>query len=257
LLLATGALAVFALGCGKTPITTEESIEVKSCINGARSVRLLFALAPLVTAADAQAGSSNIIGTPDVQFLGPEVQITAELDNVPFGDPVTLLISATTLGFDTSVSVEEVAFYTVPPDQIPADPDCTPSASPEFALANEPALGLVLHVSNPTAQPMSLTMLEFTRSPTVLPALSLDWTNPEFNALPWEPAIGGSTPLDAAAPPLEIDLPDDALGAHASLCRFASVFGGAEMRGIFQATLVEEPLPAQSSTWGAVKALYR
>lgn len=258
-LLAGGALAVFVLGCSHTPITTQQSLELHSCVDGARSVRFVAAVGPMVSTADAQAGSSNIIGTPDIQFLGFGVQVTAELDNVPLGDPVTFQLSATTLGYEVSVDVEDVSFYTVPPDQIPPEPECTPSSSPEFTLANETALGLglVLQVSNPTSQPMTLSMLELARSPDVIPPSSLDWANPDFNALPWQPAVGGSTPLDGAAPPLMIDLPDDALGAHAALCRFASVSAGMEMRGIVQAALVEVPLRTQSTTWGAVKALYR
>jgi hypothetical protein len=258
-LLAGSALAVFALGCSHTPITTEQSLELHSCLGGARSVRFTAAIGPMVTTADAQAGSSNIIGTPDVQFLGFGVQVTAELDNVALGDPVTFLLSATTLGYEVSVEVIDVAFYTVPPDQIPPDPECTPASSPEFTLANETALGLglVLNVSNPTSQPMMLTMLDLTESPNLLPPSSLDWTNPDFNALPWHTAVGGGTSLDPAAPPLVIDLPDTAPGAEAALLRFSSFSEGGPMRGIVQASLVEVPLATTPTTWGAVKALYR
>ena len=258
-LLAGTVLAVFALGCSIPPISTEQSLELHSCVDGARSVRFVAVIGPMVTTADAQAGSSNIIGTPDVQFFGPGVQVTAELDNVPLGDPVTFLLSATAVGYEISVTVTDVAFYTVPPDQIPPDPDCTPASSPEFTLANETALGLglVLNVSNPSSQPMMLTVLDLTESPNLLPPSSLDWTNPDFNALPWHTAVGGGTSLDPAAPPLVIDLPDAAPGAEAALLRFHSFSEGGPMRGIVQASLVEGTVATRPTTWGAVKALYR
>jgi hypothetical protein len=259
LLLAGGAIAVFALGCSTPPISTQETLELHSCVDGARSVRFMAEIGPMVTTADAQAGTSNIIGTPDVQFLGFGVQVTAELDNVPLGDPVTFLLSATALGYEISVTVTDVAFYTVPPDEIPSEPECTPASSPEFTLANDTVLGmgLVLNVSNPSSQPMMLTVLDLTESLNPLPPSSLDWTNPDFNALPWHTAVGGGTSLDPAAPPLVIDLPDVPSGAEAALLRFTSFSDGGPVRGIVQASLVEGTVATTPTTWGAVKALYR
>jgi hypothetical protein len=110
-------------------------------------------------------------------------------------------------------------------------------------------------VTNPNPLPMTLVALDLVESPDVLDASSLDWDDPAFNALPWQAAAPGGVTLDAAAPPLAIDLPGTASG-RAILCRFISVYNGMEVRGIMQAS-AGSPLAVKSSTWGALKALYR
>jgi hypothetical protein len=249
------ALATSTVGCSLPQFHAEEVIQTQSCIAGARSMQLTFDVVPSLIAVDWVGGSSNIIGDP-VIFGPPGVVVIAALDNVGLGDEVTLRFD-TVGGPGMFVQVLDVQFYPVPPDSIPPAPGCDPTSSPQFRVDNDASVALALHVSNATSQPMSVQRLELTTSPSVLSPTALVWGDPAFEALPWHAALPADTELDPLAPPTLIDLPEDAGGANAALCRFESSSRGRTMRGIFQVDLTGLPVGAKPADWGAVKARYR
>jgi len=258
LLLGSLGLAL-AAGCSNPPHVTPDTITTRSCVNGARSLHFtLYYTAPYISSVEAESNSANVLGTPFVVGVLPGVfEVTADLDSIALGEEVTLGFVATALGV-LELSVSDIEFYSVPSDQLPADPDCTAGPSPIFEVALDVVHGVVLDVSNGSLQPMTMQSLELVESPELLSAPMLDWSNPDFNALPWQPALGAGTPLDPLAPPLVIDLPDEAQPTtRAVLCRFVSLSQGNEMRGIVEVDLAGGPLRARTATLGEVKALYR
>jgi hypothetical protein len=244
-------------GCSAIPHVTHDVITVQSCTANARAVRFTVTYSdPFITTFEVEAHTLNLVGVPTIADFGGYFEVTAELNNVAFGETVMMAFKATALT-DAAMAVSDVQFFTVPPDEI-VDPGCKAGMSPEFALANQGIHGLVLEASNPAAQPLTLSLLQLVESPNVLLPPLLDWSSPDFNALPWQNAINGSVILDPAGQPLVVDLPDQtAPGTKAVLCRFVSIDGGHELRGIVETDLVSEPVSTQPTTWGAVKALYR
>jgi hypothetical protein len=255
LLQLAGMSLVLVAGCMRPLYTIEAVVSARSCVNDARGIRFLVDAG--VSSVTWEGGSANIVGAPTLTVLGTGLlEVSAELDSVPSGDEVTLRF--TLLGFFPATGqVSEIGFFTVPPPGLPEVPDCMPGETPIFALFNDVQTGLKLQVSNPGPQPMTLVSLELAEVPGVLPGPMLDWSNSGFNALPWQTAVPGGTPLDSQAPPLVIDLPDQvAHTTNATLLRFISLVAGEEFRGIVQVDL-NGTVAVESKTWGGVKSRYR
>ena len=255
LLLASAFLALTA-GCTRPIYTIDSVIAARSCVNDARAIRFLVDTGG-ASSVTWEGGSANIVGDPSIADLGPGIlEVTAELDSVPIGDEVTLHFSLVGV-FPASGQVSDIAFYTVPPPGLPQTPDCAPGGTPDFTLLNDVHLGLTLQVSNPSPRPMTLALLQLAEVPGLLPKPMLDWSDPTFNALPWQTALPGNTPLDFQAPPQVIELPGQAGPAtQGTLLRFISIVEGEEFRGIVQVDL-NGIVAAQPTTWSAVKSKYR
>ena len=255
LLLLGGACLVLAAGCQRPLYTIEAVVSARSCVNGARGIRFLVDAG--VSAVTYEGGSANVVGDPSLTDLGIGLlEVSAELDSVPSGDEVTLKF--TLLGFFPGTGqVSDIGFFTVPPPGLPEMPDCMPGVSPILTLSNDIQTGLKLQVSNPALHPMTLVSLELAQVPGLLPAPMLDWSNAEFNALPWQAAVPGGTQLDSQAPPLVVDLPDHvAPTTNATLLRFISSVEGEELRGIVQVDL-NGTVAVEPKTWSGVKSKYR
>jgi hypothetical protein len=261
-------LALLA-GCTNVPYVTHDVITTQSCTAGAKAVRFLVGYSdPFVTSIDVQPGSSNIVGVPGIVDTGFGFEVTAELNNVGLGEQVIILFNAVALR-PFALAVSDVQYFTVPPDQI-VDPGCNAGVSPEIALIETTAQHLVLQISNPSTHVVTLETLQLAGSPIHLDPPMLDWSGSSFNALPWQSPLQTPTVLDPALPPVEFELPSSMDLTWKSLylrfvcsTHFADLRTGTsfqtsiEMRGITEVDVVGGPVATQSTTWGAVKALYR
>jgi len=254
-LLAGCSFAVLGLGCSTPIVTTEEVLQTRSCLSGARSLVVSASIGGALTGLDWDGGSTNVVGTPSIFVTLGGAEVLAELDSVAAGEEVTLRFVATSVVGPASFTATDIKFYAGPPEDIGTDPGCTPSATPDIALVDQAAIGLGLQVSS--TQPLTLVSLELTTAPQALPHAALAWDSAEFNALPWIAVVGANTALDPAAPPLVIDLPDAVPGAGAALCRYVSLAGGHEFRGILQVELTHATVSVRSATWSAVKNWFR
>jgi hypothetical protein len=265
ILLATASLVV-ALGC-EPGMRIDAVVEARSCTDNAQTMILLMNSTSPELGVGFTGGSSNVKGIPQTYSDGSTLHtwIMTELDHVNLNEKVTVKFYSFVIVANTlTVSLADVAFYKSPWYTYPTVPDCAVTHTPQFTVTQPVphrsgaiALsdGVTVEVTNPNPLPMTLVALDLVESPDVLDPSSLDWDAPAFNALPWQAAAPGGATLDAAAPPLAIDLPGTASG-RAILCRFISVYDGMEVRGIMQAS-AGSPLADKPSTWGGVKALYR
>lgn len=262
ILLATTSL-ILALGC-QPGMRIDAVVETRSCTDDAQTMILLMNSTSPILSVGYSGGSPNVLGIPLSYSDGSTLHtwIMTELNHANLNEKVmvkfySFVIVANTL----TVSLADVAFYKAPWYTNPTVPDCVVAHTPQFTVTQPVpqariafSEGVTVEVTNPNPLPMTLVALDLVESPSVLEPSSLDWENPEFNALPWQAAAGGAT-LDPAGPPLAINLPGTASG-QAILCRFISVYDGMEVRGIMQAS-AGSPLAAKPITWGGVKALYR
>jgi hypothetical protein len=241
--------------CQPTTYEIQQVIQAESCTDGAVAMQAQVQASGYM-ALTFDAASANVVGEPLELPIGLASLLVAELNAVNTGDEVMLRYDAriTTTGF-LAVSVTDIAFYTTPWEE-GHPPDCSPADGPAVEVVTDAFYGLYLRIRNPGPLPMMITSLELAES-DLLPPSSLDWNNDEFNALPWVPVVQSGTMLDAGAPALIVDLPDVASNRPAALCRVISVYDGHEVRGITQVNLAGQPVAVQSTTWGALKALYR
>jgi len=251
------ALASLSVLAACQPITydIQQVIQAESCTDDAVAMQAQVEASGYM-ALTFDAASANVVGEPLEIPFGPASLLVAELNSVDTGDEVMLRYDAriTTTGF-LAVSITDIAFYKTPWEE-GHPPDCSPADGPAVEVATDAIYGLHLRIRNPGPLPMMITSLELVES-DLLPPSSLDWNNDQFNALPWVPAVQSGTMLDAGAPVLIADLPDVATGGPAALCRVISVYDGHEVRGITQVNLAGQPVAVHSTTWGALKALYR
>jgi hypothetical protein len=265
ILLATTSL-VLALGCTQS-MQVDTVVTAKSCTDNAHTMTFEMQSNSPITGTIFLGGTPNVLGIAAVYANGTSQNMTvvSELDNAMKNDKVEEAFHAyVSITGPVDVSLANLAFYQADWQSIGA-PDCAVVQSPEYTITYSPAPGLLalaaspaslsLAVSDPYPLPMTLVALDLVASPAVLDASLLDWDNASFNALPWASAAPGGAILDAASPPLAVNLPDTATGA-AVLCRCISIYDGMEVRGIIQISL-SPPLATRLATWGAVKALYR
>src|SRR5262245_20152574 len=266
LLVIAAAIVVTLLACSPSMIV-DTVIDAKSCTNNAHTMTFEMHSNSAINGAIYDGGTPNVLGIRALYANGTSQNMTCvtELDNVMKNDKVQLSFHAGVTIQGTFVfSLSDLAFYQADWQSIGA-PDCGPIQSPQYTVTYTPAPGsgavapaeatLTLAVSDPYPIPMSVVDLDLVQSPVALDRSLLDWDNANFNALPWQSAAPGGAILDAASPPLSINLPVNANGGVV-LCRFISVYDGNEVRGIMQVHL-DSPLATSTSSWGKVKALYR
>jgi hypothetical protein len=245
------------LACTQIAIDVQEVIETRSCTDDAVSMQVFVESSGLISDVTFEGGSPNVLGAPVLLGQGGGLLIVADLNSVDTGELVTLRYGArVTLANPLTFTTTDIEFFKLPWDGI-VPPDCNGAEVPSFTLLTNALFDLSLQVTNPGSQPMTLAMLELAETNSALPSQSLDWEDPDFNALSWHSAVTGVTTLDPAGPSITIDLPDASSGGSVVLCRCISSYDGMEVRGIIQANLTEAPVAARRTTWGAVKALYR
>jgi hypothetical protein len=200
-------------------------------------------------------GSDNIVGPPQVVQTGPdEYQITVELAQVPDNEPVYLTFAVHNATVPTGqLHMKSVAFYPVPPSQLPPVVQPPLERGPLFAWRNDSQLGVVLDVSNQNNAPMNLTV-DGAESPVVYNGSQVHYDG--LTGLSWTPLAGTTlSPHQTTT----IDLPDDAAfppAPAALLLRYVSTVSSIVQKGACQLEMTG-PINTDSSTWGAIKALYR
>ena len=257
-LLATGA-ALLALGCG---IAAALYVGVGAVASGGgggggphRTVRFNVTSTVDLNPSLLVGSSGNIIGPPQIVPLGPgEWQVTAELNHIPDGESVHLTFKIPNTSVPNGdVQVKSVAFYPVPPGQLPPVVQPPVELGPVFEWRLDGTLGMVLDVSNPNGAPMTLAV-EGAESAVVLSGSQIYYDG--LGNLTWTPL---ATATLAPQQLLTIDLPDDAVNPPAPaalLLRYASSVLSCEQRGACQLE-ISGPIKTSASTWGKVKALYR
>jgi hypothetical protein len=256
-LLCVGVGVVFALGCNSGPMQMDITVEEPACVGGALSMTFTVLGSNPISLVTYQGGSADIVGTPTIIPGTNNFDVVAELNGVPINQHVTLKFSGIS-SMNASFSIQNVQFYTVPPAQLPQQPECPPAHGPVIGTNDQPGLGTVLEVSNPTPVPIQMLMLELVESPAVLSNSEMEWGHPTLEALPWAAPIAPGTMLPPGSPPMVIDLPDAlAPSTHATLLRYMAAYNGATHRAIVQGDVTNGSVATEPSTWGKVKALYR
>jgi hypothetical protein len=112
--LVCGAVALLA-GCSQVPSTIYQSVELTSCVDGARAVQFdLVYTSSFVTNLGVTTTSPNVIGTPAIVSTGPSsFQITAELNNVANGGAVSIGLDAEVQQYGLA-QWSNVRFFTEP-----------------------------------------------------------------------------------------------------------------------------------------------
>lgn len=261
LVLGAGALVLLACGCSLTPpMAIQCVLATKSCTDDAKTMTFRMQSSSPILTVTYLGGTPNVVGIPIAYSGGStlDIHVVTDLNDADFGEPVAVkFASYVNVANYLTVSLSDVAFFKLPSYANPEIPDCAVIQAPWFKIHSDVSNGLTLDVSNASALPLTLVSLDLVELPDLLPVSALDWDDPVFNALPWQPAVpAGGTVLDGASPPIMVDLPDAAAGGPAILCRFISIYDGQEIRGIMQANL-DTPLATKATTWGKVKALYR
>ncbi len=247
-------LLPIAVACSLPVYDIQEVIQARSCTDDAVTMLATVGVSGILFDVGYDGGSANIIGTPLLVPNAGNLLLVADLDDVDLGEAVTLRYHAKVSTAFLSVTTTDILFFTMPWEQYP--PACSAAEGPSFQIALDPIYDLLLRVSNPGPLPLTIVVLELAEASLLSPE-QLDWEDPVFNALPWHAAVLGGTILDGASPPLAIDLPDELTGGGAVLCRVVSLYDGHEVKGIVQVNVTGSPVAARTTTWGAVKALYR
>ncbi|HET6348901.1 MAG TPA: hypothetical protein VFH88_07425 [Candidatus Krumholzibacteria bacterium] len=258
---------VLVFGCQPAMIV-DSVITTESCADSIHTMSFVMHSNSSINGASFQGGSPNVIDIVALYHPGgspTDLTVVTALDNAMKHDQVQEKFRAgVTIQGTVVVSLADFEFFQADWPNLGA-PDCDPVHSPQYTITYTPAPGvaamgaspatLSLEVSDPYPMPITLVDLDLVEVPALLDPSLLDWNNATFNGLPWTSVAPGGAMLAASAPPLDINLPDTATGA-AVLCRYISIYNGYEVRGIMQLAL-ESSLPTRSSTWGAVKALFR
>ena len=265
-ILLVAACLVLALGC-QPGMRIDAVVQTKSCTDDANTMVMKLHSTSTFLGYLFDGGTTNVLGIPYAYSNGNALEAfyLVQLNHVNLNEKVTVKFHAFVILANTlTVSLADVSFHKAAWYTYPTVPDCAVAHTPTFTITQpvphrSAALalsdGVTVEVTNPNPLPMSLVSLEMVESPALLDPASLDWDNPVFNALPWQSAAPGGALLDAAGPPLVVNLPGTMTG-QAILCRFVSVYNGMEVDCIMQAS-PSAALAVKSSSWGAVKALYR
>jgi hypothetical protein len=250
--------ALTALGCG---IAATIFTGVSASSNGGggggtnQSARFIVSSTVGLSSAVVVGASPNIIGPPQIVQTAPgEWQLTVELNSIPDGEEVhlTLKVQSPTLP-DGDLHVKSVAFYPVPPNQLPPVVQPPIELGPLFAWRMDSQLGMVLDVTNLNSVPMSLTV-DGAESSVVLAGAQIHYSG--LSGLTWLFLANATLGPQQT---VTIDLPDDAANPPtpaALLLRYASTVSSIVQKGACQIEM-SGPVNTSSSTWGAIKALYR
>jgi hypothetical protein len=251
---------VFALGCSgpSVPVETDVNVEATSCVDSALAMSFDIVSTGSMLPATYQYGSPNVIPIPVISGGGSSFHVLAALDTVAAGDAVSMVFTAGAFP-NAAISIQNIQFYTVPPANIHF-PACPPEQGVVIATGDGgPGLGFHMEVSNPGADPLFIDQMELAETPDLLPPSEVRWGGSDFEGLSWNAPIAPGMVLPPGTPPMVIDLPDvPSPGTTGALIRYAMhSSSGMEQRVIVQVDLFGSPVKTQSSTWGAVKALYR
>jgi len=259
-LLLSGLAFVIALGCNgpAVPVPIDINVEAQSCVDGALSMSFDIVASNALFPATYQYGSSNVIPIPTLTGSSTSFHVTADLDTVAVNDAVSMTFSSSAFP-NTTTSIQNIQFYTVPVAQLPHDPACPPEDDgPVIAVENMPGLGWHLEVSNPSSAPIVLEKLEVASVSTPLSRPLQHWDSPVLESVGWQVVRPPGTVLLPGTPAEFFDLPDTPPpGTQATLCRYIATSGGQEHRAIVQAYFFGGPVATKSRTWGEVKTLFR
>jgi hypothetical protein len=251
--------ALLLLGCG---IAATIFVGVGAATNGGgggggtnQSARFTVTTGVDLLQSEVVGSSPNIVGPPQIAPIGPdEYQITVELSDVPDGEEVhlTLKVASPTVP-DGELHVKSVAFYPVPPSQLPPVTQPPAELGPAFLWRMDTALGMVLDVLNPNTSPMSLA-LDGAESTVLISGSQVYYGG--TTGLSWQPLANTTVGPQQV---LTVDLPDNAADEptpKALLLRYVSTVLSCEQRGVCQIEM-SGPIGTEVSTWGGIKALYR
>jgi hypothetical protein len=248
------ALAVLPLGCGLAFPLVGAALATSGG-GGGRSQSVRFTVTSNVGLSNAEfVGLSGInVGPPEVLQISPnEYRVTMGLNDLPDGEYVHFTVrvpNGLLLANGQDFTIRDVAFYPVPPSQIPPGPP-PPVAGPRFLWRNDTALGVVLEIQNLNQAPMQI-VVEGAESAVVFDPAQIHYDG--LTGVPWQLLAGGTiAPMQATT----IDLPDQAAGA-AVLLRYSSSVLSLQQKGAYQFELTGSPVPVTDATWGSIKALYR
>jgi hypothetical protein len=182
--------------------------------------------------------------------------LDADVTGLPPGFPVQI-----TVEFDSHHPVDdegcdiivEYVQFSSGPLHLP------PTYGPRFALRVEGLSDLVLDVQNIHLVPITINALEGVTLATPLSNQGLTYTS--LNSLGLVTLLG-NTPLNPFQL-VTVDIPEEdfltsgTLATGAFALRFTSSMFGQSMRAVWQGTPETGPVSVESTTWGAIKALYR
>jgi hypothetical protein len=268
-------LLIFAvLGCaGCAARSVDFSVQVRNdCVPHAHSVQLSVRYwtwpSAVLNATALQSIEFRVDGVPrtarvDLADGRLTLPIAADgSDGLALGSSVVL--SGRVPTYFTQLEVDDVAFFTDPPEAVSGDPPCVRTALPGLLATGRETLGPtdwklhVQHLSSKAREPLTVDDLQWAGARQALDPSKLTWGNPEIESLHWQQLIPHGGRQLQAGDDLLYDIPDSALAEYPVwLVRIVSSGPTANQRGIAQFVPTAGVTPTRRLTWGEIKAKYR
>ncbi|MCI0452647.1 MAG: hypothetical protein L0Z51_09715 [Candidatus Latescibacteria bacterium] len=264
--LLVAALALHALGCGVIGTMDISVTASNECVENARAMIIDFRSATSMADAILESASDGVISAVIRDVGAGRFQLVAELDHVPTGTEVHFTFSMVRGAVLGDVALDGVQIFNVPPSELKGGGDdiaCNPPAqSVETFTFSDPDLGLALRIHNGTASPIPV-LLEGTDPGSAIAPEDLYYDGPMVRFQDWLPLFDGAVGQSQS---VIVDIPDipfpntrtTSASADVRIVRMrATLATGAVQKGVWQISAESGPLVVESTTWGAVKALYR